>query len=181
MCSWLASFIVESVREHQERAFQDPGGRRQRPHTHFLQSRQRGLATKTGWVTGNTFTQLLEHYWIAHDSRNPISLPVLLELLFFQNSIKSASIDWKCTEAKKTCACRSVCEWVKGEWTCVVRCVHAQHETSKDTSTLIYYECGLEIRPTHVNYWSRGIFIHSHVLILTLKLISHTYTTQNSS
>lgn len=70
---WPILFIVESVWEHQERAFQNPRGWRQWPHTHFLQPRQRGLATKTGWVTLKI--QLLEHIlkemwfssaWLCH-------------------------------------------------------------------------------------------------------------------
>lgn len=43
---------AEPVREHQERAVQDPGGRRQRPDAHVLQPRPRGLAPEAGCVAG---------------------------------------------------------------------------------------------------------------------------------
>lgn len=41
---------VESVRQHQERTLQDPRGRRERPHTHLLQPRQRRMAAQTRYA-----------------------------------------------------------------------------------------------------------------------------------
>lgn len=42
----LLFLCPESIRQHQERTLQDPGGRRERPDAHVLQPRQRGLAAQ---------------------------------------------------------------------------------------------------------------------------------------
>ncbi len=70
--SRLTFFIVESVWEHQEWAFQNPRGWRQRPHTHFLQPRQGGLAAKTGWVTLEIHAHSYLGTWWINQNNNAL-------------------------------------------------------------------------------------------------------------